>query len=446
MRASTLATIALAACSAASPLGSVPQARGVAAKSCDCEGDSDDGAPEGPSAPKLPSLPPFQMADSPPVPGPTGVPDLFGFPFGLPSSFDVPTVPGNSPAVPGNGPTAPGNDPTMPGIIPTLPGIIPTLPGNVPTVPGNSPAVPGNDPTVPGNDPTVPGIIPTLPGIIPTLPGNADHPEDPEDPEEPSKGGCDGHGCHGTGHLIQDLGPQANHILTIVGLHTEQLLVQLSPGVADLLVGLGLLGIGQPVGHIIKSAVTIAELIADLGSPVQCLLTVIGQDGGYLLIALDMPLTGLLTGLGLPSIAEPVGTIVGTVGQHLKRNHGLLEDLAPTVKCMLKIIGADSKILLIELSEPVASLFIGLGLAQLAEPVGSVIMSAALVGDLVYDLGSPVKCTLTILGEDGGALLVQLSPAVASLLAGVGLPGVGVPAGHVVKTLDLTAPVQSIRH
>lgn len=362
MRVTILATIALAACSAASPLGNIPQARGVAGKPCGCDSDNDGSNPEVPSStPGVPSLPPSETPAPTPIPVPSGVPTIPGIPSGVPTPTGLPPVPGN--------------------------------------------------------------------------PDDPEGPEDPEDPEDPHKGGCDDRGCHGTGHLIQDLGPQANDVLTIVGLHTEKLLLKLSPAVAHLLAGLGLAGVGEPVGEIIKSAATIGELIADLGDPVECLLTVVGQDGGYLLIALKPSLTGLIAGLGLPSIAQPVGNIVGTIGEHLKRDDGLLEDLAPTVNCVLKVVGEDSKILLVALSQPVADLVTGLGLGQLAEPVGEVIKAAATVGDLVYDLGDPVECILTIVGEDGGILLVRLAPSVANLISGLGLPGVGIPVGQVVETL-----------
>ncbi|PYH84791.1 hypothetical protein BO82DRAFT_276279, partial [Aspergillus uvarum CBS 121591] len=244
-----------------------------------------------------------------------------------------------------------------------------------------------------------------------------------------------------TGHLIQDLGPQADRLLKVVGSGTEELLIQLSDPVADLLAGLGLVGLSQPVGNILRSASSIGELVSDLGQPVDNLCIVTGKGLGFFLIALDHPIADLLRGLGLDALAQPVGNILSEIGSSLKRRTdvakpaGLLEELAPVVDCILQITGEDLKPLLIRLSNPLAQLLINLGLNEAGRSVGQVIRSAASVGDLIADLGPVVDCLLTVVGEDGGLLLIQLDPDVAALVSGLGLPAVGVPVGEIVGEL-----------
>ncbi|RAL10286.1 uncharacterized protein BO97DRAFT_349720, partial [Aspergillus homomorphus CBS 101889] len=246
-----------------------------------------------------------------------------------------------------------------------------------------------------------------------------------------------------TGHLIQDLGPQADRLLKVVGSGTEELLIQLSDPVADLLTELGLVGLAQPVGSIIKSASSIGELVSDLGQPVDNLCIVTGRGVGYLLIELDQPVAGLLRGLGLDALAQPVGNLLSDIGSSLKRREdvsnpsGLLERLGPIVDCFLRITGENTELLLIQLSNPVAQLLNGLGLTGIGRSVGEVVRSAASVGELIADLGPEVDCLLTVVGDDGGFLLIKLAPDVAALVSGLGLPGVGVPVGTITKDLGI---------
>ncbi|RAL14469.1 uncharacterized protein BO97DRAFT_464915 [Aspergillus homomorphus CBS 101889] len=245
-----------------------------------------------------------------------------------------------------------------------------------------------------------------------------------------------------SGHVVQDLGGNVNQILTVTGPNAKQLLIQLSPEVASLLAGLGLPGVGKSVGSIVKTAGNVGDLLKDLAGPVDNLLTVVGQDGGVLLIQLDPSLVGLLSSLGLPGVGVPVGTVVATVGENLKRSEGadgsngkIVEDLAPKVKDVLEVTGPNAKRLLIQLSPSVASLLANLGLPGVGTSVGSIVKTAGNVGDLVKDLGKPVQGLLTVVGQDGSYLLIQLSPSLAGLVSGLGLPAVGVPVGTIVATL-----------
>jgi hypothetical protein len=237
-----------------------------------------------------------------------------------------------------------------------------------------------------------------------------------------------------TGQVVQDLAPGVNQVLTVTGPNAEKLLIELSPSVAGLLSGLGLPSVGVPVGSVIASAATVGELVKDLGNNVEGLLTVVGADVGALLIQLSPEVAGLVSGLGLPSVGVPVGTVVGTLGATLKRRE-VVQDLAPQVQDILEVTGPDAKRLLIQLSPSVAGLLAGLGLPGVGVSVGQVVATAGSVGDLLQDLGAPVAGTLTVVAQDGGLLLVQLAPSIASLVAGLGLPGVGVSVGTVVATL-----------
>lgn len=113
----------------------------------------------------------------------------------------------------------------------------------------------------------------------------------------------------------------------------------------------------------------------------------------------------------------------------------LLTDAAGPVKNLLTVLGQDLKVLLIELSPEVAALVSGLGLPSVGIPLGSVVASASEVGQLVSDIAPGVEGLLTVVSNDGSALLIQLAPSVAALISGLGLPAVGVPVGTVIATI-----------
>ncbi|OOQ91045.1 hypothetical protein PEBR_02270 [Penicillium brasilianum] len=240
------------------------------------------------------------------------------------------------------------------------------------------------------------------------------------------------------GHILQDLAPELNNVLTITGPNVQTLLIELSPEVTALVSGLGLPGLGVPLGSIVASASSLGELVTGLGPTVDGLVTVVGADVGALLISLSPEVAGLVSGLGLPSVGIPVGTVVATLGSSLKRDAApgeIVQNLVPTVGQILTVTGPNAKQLLIKLSPEVAALVNGLGLTSIGGSVGSVIKTAGNVGDLVSDLSGPVKGLLTVTSDNGQALLIQLSPEVAALVSGLGLPTVGVPVGTVVATL-----------
>ncbi|KAJ5297707.1 hypothetical protein PENANT_c005G07009 [Penicillium antarcticum] len=236
------------------------------------------------------------------------------------------------------------------------------------------------------------------------------------------------------GHIVQNLGPQLDNILTVTGPDVGTLLIELSPEVTALVSGLGLPGLGVPLGSIVASASGLGGLVTALGKPVDGLVTVVGADVGALLIELSAPVAALVSGLGLPGVGVPLGTVVATVGKNLKRGE-IVNDVAPSVKSTLTVTGANAKQLLLELSPEVTALVSGLGLGSIAGPVGSIIKEAASVGDLLKDVSEPVDQLLHVVNDDGKHLLIKLSPSVAALVAGLGLPQVGTPVGTIVATV-----------
>lgn len=245
---------------------------------------------------------------------------------------------------------------------------------------------------------------------------------------------ADGGLGQGSGHIVQDAGHELDGILTITGPNAQKLLIKLAPEVAGLLSSLGLPPLGTAVGSVVASASSIGELVTGLGPNVDGLLTAVGAGGDYLLIQLSPVVAGLLSGLGLPGVGVPVGTALVTVGNNLKRD--ILGDIIPNIRNLVEVEGDNSERLLIQLSPSVTALVTGLGLPSVGAPLGKVIDDAADVGKLVNHIGAPVEELLTVVRKDGKALLIRLSPDVAATVAGLGLTGVGASVGSVVATLS----------
>ncbi|KAF4768403.1 hypothetical protein HAV15_002820 [Penicillium sp. str.  len=235
-------------------------------------------------------------------------------------------------------------------------------------------------------------------------------------------------------HLVQNLGPQLDNILTVAGPDATTLLIELSPEVSALVSGLGLGALGAPLGSIVASASGVGALVTGLGPVVDGLVTVVGADVGALLISLSPEVAGLVSGLGLPTVGVPVGTVVATLGKNLKRGE-IVQDLAPKVKTTLTVTGKNAKNLLIELSPSVTSLVAGLGLTTISGPIGSIVAEASSVGDLIVHISEPVEDLLHIVGKDGKHLLIKLSPSVVALVTGLGLPTVATPLGAILTTV-----------
>lgn len=244
---------------------------------------------------------------------------------------------------------------------------------------------------------------------------------------------ADGGLGQGSGHIVQDAGHELDGILTITGPNAQKLLIKLAPEVAGLLSSLGLPPLGTAVGSVVASASSIGELVTGLGPNVDGLLTAVGAGGDYLLIQLSPVVAGLLSGLGLPGVGVPVGTALVTVGNNLKRD--VLGDIIPNIRNLVEVEGDNAERLLIQLSPSVTALVTGLGLPSVGAPLGKVIDDAADVGKLVNHVGAPVEELLTVVRKDGKALLIRLSPDVAATVAGLGLTGVGASVGSVVATL-----------
>lgn len=222
--------------------------------------------------------------------------------------------------------------------------------------------------------------------------------------------------------------------MTVAGPDATTLLIELSPEVSALVSGLGLGALGAPLGSIVASASGVGALVTGLGPVTDGLVTVVGADVGALLISLSPEVAGLVSGLGLPTVGVPVGTVVATLGKNLKRGE-IVQDLAPKVKTTLTVTGKNAKNLLVELSPSVTSLVAGLGLTTISGPIGSIVAEASSVGDLIVDISEPVENLLHIVGKDGKHLLIQLSPSVVALVTGLGLPTVATPLGAILTTV-----------
>ncbi|KAL2868637.1 uncharacterized protein BJX67DRAFT_46828 [Aspergillus lucknowensis] len=237
----------------------------------------------------------------------------------------------------------------------------------------------------------------------------------------PTPSDCeDGH-CHGTGHLVQDLGPQANHLLTVTGADGESFLVNVSEDVYDILEGR--VSLSDSIGEVIGDAASIGDLVADLGPIIDCILTIVGEDSHTLLVQLAPDVADLLRGttvtLGLDSIANPVGQVVKSLGLNLKRDvkHNLFN-----------VKGLNGENIVVDLAGDVGNILHHL---HLSGNVGTVIDTAIDVTQLLQRLGPDTEDLLVVLGSETGALLIRLSPEVSDAVSDV-LPKVGAPLGNVV--------------
>ncbi|KAL2810387.1 hypothetical protein BJX63DRAFT_318754 [Aspergillus granulosus] len=235
---------------------------------------------------------------------------------------------------------------------------------------------------------------------------------------------CDDDGCHGTGHLIQDLGPQVNRLLTVTGSHGETLLVQVNEDIYNLLEGN--VDLSDSVGEILGDVASVGELIADLGPIVDCILTIVGEDAQILLVQLSPEVAELLRGLGvtlgLDSVNNPVGQIVQSLGINVKRQTG---------GYLFQVLGQDDEGLIVSITGTVGELLHSLHLSGV---IGTVIEVAVDATELIQRLGPNSENLLVVLGRDGGALLIGLSPEVADLVDGL-LPQLSGPVGAVVYVI-----------
>lgn len=149
-----------------------------------------------------------------------------------------------------------------------------------------------------------------LKDLLGNLGGSATTPEAPT-PSTPTAPGV------GSGKILQDLAPELNDILVVTGPNVKTLLIKLSPEVTALVSGLGLPGLGVPLGGVVASASSVGDLVTALGPQVEGLVTVVAQGVGALLIELSPPVAALVSGLGLPGVGVPLGTVLATVGGDL---------------------------------------------------------------------------------------------------------------------------------
>lgn len=123
--------------------------------------------------------------------------------------------------------------------------------------------------------------------------------------------------AEGTGQLLTDIGKQVEGTLTIAGPQASTLLLKLSPEVTALVSGLGLPPVGALAGSIVGSASSVGDLLTGLGPKLDGTLIVVEHGTQFLLVSLSPVVTGLLSGLGLPALGVPVGTVVDTLAANL---------------------------------------------------------------------------------------------------------------------------------
>ncbi|KAL4808871.1 hypothetical protein BDV18DRAFT_133369 [Aspergillus unguis] len=247
----------------------------------------------------------------------------------------------------------------------------------------------------------------------------------------PTPTGCKDGKCHGTGHLVQDLGPQVDRLLTVTGTDGQKTLIQVNESVYNLLSGR--VSLGDSVGEIIGDAASLGDLVKDLGPIIDCILTIVGEDSKILLVQLAPEIADLLRGagvtLGLDSVNNPIGNLLKPVA-------GLLNSLGLNLKRdgnsnPFKVHGLDGKDQDVFINGPLGDELHGHGVAGI---VGTVIRISISVTELVKDLGPEVDDLLVTVGRETGYLLIRLDPAVAKLVNTL-LPELGGPLGSIVKTV-----------
>ncbi|CBF77224.1 hypothetical protein AN4575.2 [Aspergillus nidulans FGSC A4] len=236
---------------------------------------------------------------------------------------------------------------------------------------------------------------------------------------------CDDEECHGTGHLIQDLGPQVNRALTVTGADGERFLVQVNEDVYNLLSGR--VSLSDSIGEIVGDAATIGDLIADLGPIIDCILTIVGEDSHILLVRLAPEVADLLRGtgvtLGLDAINNPIGGLLGSLTGGL-----LTRDEAQP----LTVTGQSGHDLPVALDGVVGNT---LRENNVSGPIGTVIAAAISVTQLLqHPLAQDSEDLIVVIGRDTGALLIRLAPGVARLLDGL-LPGIATPVGRIIAVI-----------
>lgn len=119
------------------------------------------------------------------------------------------------------------------------------------------------------------------------------------------------------GEILSDVAPEVKGTLITTGDNAKNLLLQLSPEITQLVATLGLTGAAVPLGHVIADAADVGDLVKDVSGPVEELLVITNDDGKNLLVKLSPDLASAVAGLGLPTLAPPLASIVTTVGHNL---------------------------------------------------------------------------------------------------------------------------------
>ncbi|CAI7665509.1 unnamed protein product [Penicillium manginii] len=228
-----------------------------------------------------------------------------------------------------------------------------------------------------------------------------------------------------------------NSVMTVTNEQSKNILVQLTPTVANLLTGLNL-PLSEPVGNIVQTASSVDGLnLQGLGSG---FMTVVTQEGSVALVKLTSTVEGLFSGLGLPEVGSLVGSLVGTLENLVPT--GMKRDATSSVTdTVMHITDLNGDILPVALGSNVLGLLSGLDLSSVQGPIGSVVAMVPSVSDLpskAMSMAADPTQLVGVLGQDGtSAMLVKLEGTATGLLGSLGLTSLLSPIGSVTSVTGL---------
>lgn len=254
----------------------------------------------------------------------------------------------------------------------------------------------------------------------------------PSASDAPTVGTSVGNSQVSTGQVTGQVTSQVHSVLTVTDQASKLVLVELEPTVAGLLSGLNLGGVTQPVGQIIQVAPTVGAL--NLNGATGGLLTVGTSEGSVALVKLTSTVEGLLSGLGLPEVGSLVGSLVGTLeGVASGVTGNMKRDPVSDVMTITDLAGNP---LLVQVEPTVLSLLGGLDLSNVQGAVGTVVAEVPAVSGLAaaaQGVAADPTQLFGVLGEDGtSALLVKVEGTATGLLSLLGLSSLTSTVGSVV--------------
>ncbi|KAF3390550.1 hypothetical protein F1880_009201 [Penicillium rolfsii] len=235
-----------------------------------------------------------------------------------------------------------------------------------------------------------------------------------------------------TDQVTSEVTGQVHSVLTVTDQASKMVLVELEPSVASLLSGLNLGSVTQSVGQIIQVAPTVSAL--NLNGATGGLLTIATSEGSVALVKLTSTVEGLLAGLGLPEVGSLVGSVVGTLEGVASGVIGNMKRDA--LSNVMSITDLSGNPILVQVEPAVLSLLGGLDLSNVQGTVGTVVAEVPAVSDLAtaaQGVAADPTELFGVLAEDGtSALLVKVEGTATGLLSLLGLSSLTSTIGNVV--------------